>query len=199
MKVSTVLDRRSNDSAGRREAILDAAEALMVEEGYAAVTSRRIGERAGQRSKLVHYYFATMDELFVALYERAERQYLERHRQAVNSASPLRALWELSVHPQRTRLSQEFIALSQHRESIRRITTRVLERMHTINTQFISTYLRESGIDPEEYPPIVISQIISSLSRSLVNEESMGISPGHAEVHAFAERWLSRLENRHQR
>ncbi len=194
MRALTVVERRASDAGDRREAILNAAEAIMVEEGYAAVTSRRVGERAGQRSKLLHYYFASMDELFVALYERAEQQYLERYHQAIESPNPLRALWELSVHPQRTRLSQEFIALSQHRPSVRGITTRVLERMHKINAQFISRYLAEAGVDPVEFPPVVVSQIISGLSRSLVNEQSMGMSPGHTEVHAFAERWLQRLE-----
>ena len=40
-----------------REAILDAAEAIMVEQGYAAVTFRLVEERAGLKSKLVHYHF----------------------------------------------------------------------------------------------------------------------------------------------
>jgi AcrR family transcriptional regulator len=193
-----VLDRRGGESAGTREAILDATEALMVEEGYTAVTSRRVAEKAGQKSKLVHYYFATMDDLFVALYERAEKQFLKRHLEAVTSPNPLRALWELSVHPQRTRLAQEFIALSNHRPSIRKITARVLEQLHAINTSFISRYLQEAGVDQQEFPPVVISQIISGLSRALVNEESLGVAPGHSEVHAFAERWLSRLEARHE-
>lgn len=198
MRPPTSAARKSGDhGAGTREAILDATEALMIEEGYAAVTSRRVAERAGQKSKLVHYYFATMDDLFVALYERAEKQFLARHRQAVTSPHPLRALWDLSIHPQRTRLAQEFIALSNHRDSIRKITARVLEQMHALNTSFIAKYLEECGVDLEEFPPVVLSQIISGLSRALINETSLGVSPGHAEVRACAERWLARLEKRH--
>src|ERR1700739_1892318 len=82
----------SPETAGTREAILDAHAEIMGAEGYAAVTSRRVAERAGQKSKLVHYYFATMDELFVALYERSAEEHFERHRQAVATANPLRAL-----------------------------------------------------------------------------------------------------------
>jgi TetR/AcrR family transcriptional regulator of autoinduction and epiphytic fitness len=191
------LERKtSEESIGTREAMLDATEMLMVEEGYAAVTSRRVAEKAGQKSKLVHYYFATMDDLFVAVYERSAKQFLQRHLQAVTSSHPLRALWELSVHPQRTRLAQEFIALSNHRRSIRQISVRVLEQMHSVNAIFISKYLQESGLDIEDYPPLVISHIIAGLSRSLINEESMGVSPGHSEVHAFAARWLGRLERK---
>src|SRR5580693_6739527 len=61
----------SEAAASTREAILAAAETIMTEEGYAAVTSRRVAEKAGLKSQLVHYYFGTMDELFVAVYERS--------------------------------------------------------------------------------------------------------------------------------
>ncbi len=120
----------------------------MVEEGYAAVTSRRVAEKAGLKSQLVHYYFGTMDDLFVAVYERSEKEFLRRHLQAVSSDNPLRALWDLSVHPKRTRLAQEFIALSNRRESMRKITARVLEQTHSINAAFISRYLQEAERRP---------------------------------------------------
>jgi AcrR family transcriptional regulator len=193
------LERKGSEAgANTREAILAATEIIMAEEGYAAVTSRRVAEKAGLKSQLVHYYFGTMDDLFVAVYERSEKEFRRRHLQAVSSDNPLRALWDLSVHPKRTRLSQEFIALSNRRESMRKITARVLEQTHSINAAFISRYLQEAGLDLDEYPPIVISCIINGLSRSLINEESMGVSLGHAEVLAFAERWLSRLEAMHR-
>src|SRR5262249_6903507 len=145
--------KNSPESGGVREAILDATAAIMVEEGYAAVTSRRVAERAGQKSKLVHYYFATMDDLFVAVYERSGNEHLQRHHQAVTSPNPLRALWELSVNPRRTRLSQEFIALSNHRSSVRKVTTRVVEQLNSLNIALISKSLQQAGVDLEEYPP----------------------------------------------
>ena len=57
--------RAREDSAETREAILDAAEALLVEDGYPSVTSRGVAERAGLKSQLVHYHFGTMDDLLV--------------------------------------------------------------------------------------------------------------------------------------
>ena len=184
----------SAESGGVREAILDATAAIMVEEGYAAVTSRRVAERAGQKSKLVHYYFATMDDLFVAVYERSVNEHLQRHRQAVASPNPLRAVWELSVNPRRTRLSQEFIALSNHRSSVKKVTTRVVEQLNSLNIGFITRYFQEAGVDVEEFPPTVIARILTGLSRTLVNEEALGVSDGHAEILAFAARWIDRLE-----
>jgi len=193
-KSATVARKADNDRLSRRDAILDATASIMIEAGCAAVTSRRVAEKAGLRSKLVHYYFATMDDLFVALYEREEQEYFQRHLQAVNSPNPIRALWELSIHPLRTRLAQEFISLSNHRPSVRRITTRVASQIHDINTAAIARYLHNLGIDLKEYPPAVISKMIISMSRLLVREESMGIEPGHAQVHEFVARWLKWLD-----
>ncbi|CAN7529896.1 helix-turn-helix domain containing protein [Phenylobacterium sp. LjRoot219] len=191
--------RRSiEDTAATREAILDATEAVMVDEGYAAVTSRRVAERAGLKSQLVHYHFGTMDDLFVAVYERSEREFLRRHLQAVTSANPLRALWELSIHPQRTRLAQELTALSNHKKAIRKITARVIEQMHSINSAFITKYLEEAGVDQARYSPMVISYIINGVSRSLVSEEALGVEVGRSEVLACVESLLTEVEAQHR-
>ena len=188
-------ERKARESgAATRAAILDAAETLMAEESYAAVTSRRVAEKAGLKSQLVHYYFGTMDELFAAVYERAEKEFLARHLQAARADNPLRALWDLSMHPRRTRLAQEFIALASRRESMRTITARVLEQTHAINAEFIGRYLQQAGLDRDDCPPVVLSHLIKGLSRSLINEASVGVSVGHREVRAFVERWLGRLD-----
>lgn len=185
---------RGDERSGTREAILDATEAIMVEESYSAVTSRRVAEKAGLKSQLVHYYFRTMDDLFVAVYERSEKRFLERHLQAISSENPLRALWETSVHPERTRLSQEFIALSNQSPSIRKISARILEHTYSTSTVFISKYLTEAGVDLEEFPPTVIAHLIHAVSRDLVKDRALSISHGHAEIHAFAERWLDAID-----
>jgi len=193
------LERKSGEeSVTTREAILNATEAIMVEEGYLAVTSRRVAERAGFKSQLVHYHFGTMDDLLIAVYERSEKDFLRRHLKALSSSNPLRALWELSIHPQRTRLAQELIALSNHKTSIRKITARILEQMHSITEVFVGKYLDEAGADREKYPPIVLSHIINGLSRSVVLCEALGLSAGRSEVLAFADRLLSELEAKHR-
>ena len=190
--------KSSEESITTREAILNATEAIMVEEGYTAVTSRRVAERAGFKSQLVHYHFGTMDDLLVAVYERSEKDFLRRHLKALSSSNPLRALWELSIHPQRTRLAQELIALSNHKTSIRKITARILEQMHSITEAFVGKYLDEAGADREKFPPIVLSHIINGLSRSLVLCEALGLSAGRSEVLAFADRLISELEAKHR-
>ena len=64
--------------AKNRGVLLDAAEQLLLEEGYAAVTSRRVAERAGLKPQLVHYYFRTMEDLFLAVFRRRAEEGLGR-------------------------------------------------------------------------------------------------------------------------
>lgn len=184
------------DSSGVRDAILDATESIMVEEGYAAVSSRRVAERAGLKSKLVHYYFRTMEDLFVAVYERTEKEFLRRHQEAAASESPIRALWELSLQAKRTRLSQELLALGNHKKAIGKITARVIDQIHSINTAFIGKYFDELGVDRQTYPPVVISYFITGVSRSLVADDTLGLDGGRAEVEAFVDRLVEELELR---
>lgn len=71
----------------------------MLEEGYAAVTSRRVAAKAGLKPQLVYYYFRTMDDLFLALFRRRAALGLERQALALASPQPLWALWDLSRDP----------------------------------------------------------------------------------------------------
>ena len=42
--------------------------------------------------------------------------------------------------------------------------------------------LRAHGVDVAEFPPVVMSMIVTSLARILVLERSLGITRGHAEA-----------------
>src|SRR5687768_626397 len=91
--------------AKNRGVLIDAAEQLTLEEGYAAVTSRRVAERAGLKPQLVHYYFRTMEELFLAVFRRRAEQGLVVLATALASPQPLWALWRFSNMPEATRLT----------------------------------------------------------------------------------------------
>ena len=63
--------------AKNRGVLLDAAEELLLQEGYAAVTSRRVADAAGLKPQLVHYYFRTMEDLFLEVFRRRAEEGLE--------------------------------------------------------------------------------------------------------------------------
>ena len=57
----------------------------MLDSGYAAVSSRRVAAVADVRPALVHYYFRTMDDLFLATFQRRAEQGLVHQQRALQS------------------------------------------------------------------------------------------------------------------
>jgi AcrR family transcriptional regulator len=187
------------ETSKTRAALLDAAEALMLTEGYAAVTSRRVAATAGLKPALVHYYFATMDDLFLALYRRRVQEGLDRQAQALESAQPLWALWEYSRDSRGTALTMEFVGLANHRKAIRAEIAASAERFRSDQLKGLQGALERYGIDDLQCPPIVCVVLMTSISRVLVIEqETLGMSTGHAQTVAFVEGFLTQLEGPRQ-
>jgi AcrR family transcriptional regulator len=180
--------------AKNRGVLLDAAEQLMLEEGYAAVTSRRVAEKAALKPQLVHYYFRTMDDLFLAAFRRRAEEGLEVQARALQARQPLWALWRFSTDPAATAITMEFIALANHRKALKAEIAYYAERFREEQRKALSTVLERYGIDPVEVPPLVWSVLMTSVSRVLVIEQALGMSAGHAETVEFVERYLHRLE-----
>jgi AcrR family transcriptional regulator len=172
---------------------LDAAEKLMRDGGYPAVTTRRLASEAGVSNQLVHYYFRTMDELFLSMMRRNADINLRRLLQALASEQPLRALWKLNSDPEAARLAVEFIALANHRKVINEEAARHAEQMRSLETDVLARILRGRGIDPSVLPPVSLSVLMASIPRAMVMEEAMGVSMGHTETQALVERYLGML------
>lgn len=193
--MTTTARRLGTETSKTRSALLDAAEWLMLEEGYAGVTSRRLAARAGLKPQLVHYYFRTMDDLFLALFRRRADQGLERQIRALDSAQPLWSLWDLSRDPRGTALTMEFTALANHRKAIQAELSASAERYRAGLLEAFRSVLARYEIDETEYPPVVCAVLLTSVSTFLVIEQAMlGMSTGHAETVAFVENLIRRLE-----
>ncbi len=91
--------RRREGTNDTRDLLIEATGDILLEDGYAAATSRRVAAKAGVNPALVYYYFPTMDELFVAVLRRGAEANLERQRKALTSETPMRALWEWPPNP----------------------------------------------------------------------------------------------------
>ena len=63
---------RSSRRAATTATILDAAEGLFSERGFAAVSVRDIAEAAGVSHALVHRYFGSKEDVYVAVLARSE-------------------------------------------------------------------------------------------------------------------------------
>lgn len=181
------------ENSATRAALLDAAELLMQEDGYAAVTSRRLGARAGVKPQLVHYYFRTMDDLFLAMFQRRAERGLEFAAQAAQSDKPLRALWEQSRDPTDVVLNLEFMALANHRKTLRAAMGEFGDRLRKIQEESLARHFELRGIQAQ-MPPGVATLVLASVGQILVLEAAIGMSNAHAETEALVETYLSQFE-----
>jgi AcrR family transcriptional regulator len=194
MRTMATPRRVGTESSKTRAELLDVTERLMREGGYAAVSSRSVAKEAGVTPALIHYYFPTLDDLFLAVFRRGAEKNLERHARALASPQPLRALWDFSVEPAGTVLLTEFMALGNHRKTIRHEIAEYAERFRRQQADLLASRLQDYGIDPDEVPPLAILVLMATVSRGIVMEDALGSTTGHAETLDLVERLLQRFE-----
>jgi AcrR family transcriptional regulator len=183
--------RRPQDDSVTRTALLDAAEALMLEEGYAAVTSRKIAHRAGLPNA-IHYYFEDMDDLFIELFRRGAARSLARQEEALASPQPLWAFWNLLMDRSNADLTTEFIALANHRKAIR---SEIAESSRTFRRAQLAAL---NGLAPTSPKATIL--LLSAVSRFLITENAFDLDIGHVEVVEFVEGCIRQIEGeRHGR
>src|SRR6516165_10106181 len=148
--------RGKADDPTTKDAILDAAETLMVDEGYAAVTSRRVAAVAGVNSALVYYYFDSMDGLFIALFRRGADRSFGRLEEALTSSQPLWEFWELIHDRSSSARTMEFMALANHRRVIKAEIADYSRKFRKRELDLLADVLVGYGLDPDHWPASTI-------------------------------------------
>lgn len=182
------------ESSKTRAMLVEAAAHVMREEGYIAVSARRVAERAGLKPQLVHYYFRTMDDLFLAVFRLVHEQHVAQHALAMASDRPLAALWDLNSDSSGTVLTAEFLELANHRPAVREEIVRSAESFRAHQVEILSHKLEGYGIDTEAYPPAAIVLLMAAISRSLTTEDVLGVSTGHDELLELVHKSLESVE-----
>ncbi|MCX7863593.1 MAG: TetR/AcrR family transcriptional regulator [Novosphingobium sp.] len=179
-----------------RALILDQAERIMLEEGYAAVTTRRIALELKINAATVHYYYPTTDDLFLALHKRMVDRQLAELQQVLQSDDPLRAYWAYQSTWSQAALGVEFLALCYHRKSLSERVSQAADAARESQSQALGNALARSLGGPAELTPTALATVLTAIGRLLVNEERVGISRGHAEVRTLVTWFLDALSQK---
>ena len=174
----TTQRRLGAENAKNRAVLVDATEQILCEEGYAAVTARRVASKAGLKVQLVYYYFKTMDDLILAVVRRNTAKRLEQFVQALVSPEPLRALWELNSDSSSAIPATELIALANHRETIRTEIVAAARQFRTLQIDAVARLLAAKGVDQEAYPAAGIVTIVAALTRAMAQDCALGVRRG---------------------
>jgi TetR/AcrR family transcriptional regulator len=82
----------TNQRVSRREAILDAAEELFVERGFAAIAISEIAQKADVTKSLIHHHFGSKQELWDAVKKRSFEGYVEKQGRLLEQSEPSKEL-----------------------------------------------------------------------------------------------------------
>ena len=191
--MSTLAHKTAARSAAE-EALLDAAERLLVDVGYAGITTRRLGEVAGVNHGLVHYYFASNENLLVRTLERFTERLIARQRELYATDVPFVDKWRTAM---RYLVSEdlayekvwlELQALAWNNEDLRARLARVNAEWRTVLTEAFEAPHRELGI---ELPLEALVSLVMTFNLGMIVERLGGIDTGHGKLLDWIDRWLS--------
>jgi AcrR family transcriptional regulator len=188
--------------ADTEDAFLDAAERLLIEVGYSGISTRRLAEEAGANHGLVHYYFGSMENLFVRVLERFTERLIARQREmyARSDISPLEK-WRTAMVYLESDLAAgypkiwlELQALGWNQPDIAERVGRVNGRWRAVLTEAFDEMMETYGLDRERFPLAAMVSLVMTFNEGIMVERLSGITAGHRDLLRMVERWLESLE-----
>ena len=176
------------------EALLDAAERLLVDVGHAGITTRRLAEEAGVNHGLVHYYFGSIENVLVRTLERFTERLTERQRELYAADVPFIEKWRtamrylISEDVTYEKIWLELSALAWNHPELRERVAGIDARWRAVLTDAFEQARREHAID---MPIEALVSLVMTFNIGIMVERLSGIETGHRELLAWIERWLS--------
>ena len=187
--------------AETEEAFLDAAERLLIELGYAQISTRRLAQEARANHGLVHYYFGSMENLFVRVLERFTDRLIRRQRGMYGQDMPFIERWRTAMRLLDEDLAAgypkiwfELQALGWNRPDIRERVARVNAEWRRVLTEAFEPALEEHGLDQDRFPLEAWVSLVFTFNQGIEVERLSGITDGHGALLGAIDRWLSELE-----
>ena len=191
----------SEARTANEEAFLDAAERLLVSVGYSAVSVRRLAEEAGANHGLVHYYFGSMEELFLRVLERFTGRLIERQKAMYAADVPFIQKWRTAMRFLDEDLEAgypkvwfELQAMSWNHPEMRERVAKVNAQWRAVLTEAFRNAYDEYGLDGSDVPVSAVVSLVMTFNEGIMFERLMGVSQGHRQLLRVIDTWLQTLE-----
>jgi AcrR family transcriptional regulator len=181
--------------AAAEEALLDAAERLLADAGYAGITTRRLAAEAGVNHGLVHYYFGSNENLLVHALERFTGRLIARQRELYAAGVPFADKWRtamgylVSEDVRYQKIWLELQALAWNNPDIKARLARVNAEWRAVLTEAFDQPRRELGIP---LPADALVSLVMTFNLGIMIERLGGIQTGHRELLDWIDQWISR-------
>jgi TetR/AcrR family transcriptional regulator len=187
--------------ADTEQRFLDAAERLLVDIGYAAITTRKLADEAGANLGLVHYYFGSMGELFVRVLERFTAQLIARQRAMYAAPGPYIEKWReamryLDEDRPYQKIWWELQAMAWNRPEFQPRVARVHQAWREAMRGAVAKALKRYRLEDGELSTEAWVTLIVTVNEGIILERLSGIDRGHRELLADIDRWLESKEQK---
>jgi AcrR family transcriptional regulator len=174
------------------QALLDAAERLLVESGAAGITTRQVAKAAGANHGLVHYYFGSVEQLLVRVLERFTERLTERQRQLYAADAPFLEKWRTAMaYLDEDRPYQkiwfELQALAWNRPELQERLARVHAEWRAVLCEAFAPVRQQLGL---ELPLEALVSLVYAFNEGIMLERLSGIETGHQELLGWIDSWL---------
>jgi AcrR family transcriptional regulator len=179
------------------EALLDAAERLLVDVGHTGITTRRLAEEAGVNNGLVHYYFGSIENLLVRVLERFTDRLIVRQRALYADPDlPFLQKWRTAMRyldedrPYQ-KVWYELQALAWNRPELRERVDHVNREWRQVLTEALAEPRERYGI---EMPLDALVSLVITFNEGIILERLSGVEEGHRELLEWIDSWLEAKE-----
>lgn len=191
--------RRLDDCIGHmtnhsvEEALLDAAERLLVGVGHAGISTRRLAQEADVNHGLVHYYFGSMDNVLVQTLRRFTARLVERQRALYAADVPFIDKWRTAMahltgdDAAYAKVWLELQALAWNNAALRAHLADVDAEWRGVLTEAFAVPRKEYGID---MPLDALVSLVMTFNLGIMLERQCGIDTGHRALLDWIDGWL---------
>ncbi|UCF96135.1 MAG: TetR/AcrR family transcriptional regulator [Spirochaetaceae bacterium] len=176
---------RKSKSTVRRQEIMESCYQVVAKKGLEGATLKRIGKEMGVAPSLLMHYFASKEEMILALVdymvEKMDRAYLRASKATLSAAERLAVYIDKNFDfeiPQSVEdkvfYGSFYLALSDER--IRGSFRRMYDHDHRMIVALIKDYMEETGVKNLE-PDLLAIQLISSIEGFYLYRVVHGDSP----------------------
>lgn len=190
-----------NERGATEERFLDAAERLLVTVGYANISTRSLADEARANHGLVHYYFGSMEHLYVRVLERFTERLIARQRAMYAADVPFIQKWRTAMDYLDEDLASgyqkvwyELQALAWNRPELKERIAWVLAQWREVLGEAFARALAEYKLDAEVFPLDGIITLVATFNQGIILERLSGSTAGQAALLAMIDGWLVRLE-----
>jgi AcrR family transcriptional regulator len=190
----SAIAQKTAGRAAAEEALLDAAERLLIDVGYAGITTRRLAEEAGVNHGLVHYYFGSNENLLVHALQRFTERLIARQRDLYAADMPFAEKWRTAMSYlvgedlAYEKVWLELQALAWNNAELRERLARVNAEWRAVLTEAFRKPHDELGL---EVPLEALVSLVMTFNLGMIVERLGGIDTGHAALLEWIDGWLS--------